>query len=99
MNSSQKRALETHRRQLANRGLARYEVRGLSRDKELVRAFARRLADNDAGAVQLRNEVERGVHPAPPSGREIWLALKNSPLAGIDLDIEREVSDGRDVTL
>ena len=99
MNSSQKRALETHRRHLAQRGLARYEVRGLSQDKELVRALARRLAAGDAAAVQLRNAVARGVAAKPLSGGEIWAALRNSPIAGIELDIEREVIEGRDVIL
>jgi hypothetical protein len=99
MNSSQKRALETHRRHLTERGFARYEVRGLSRDKELVRALARRLATGDAAAAKLRDDVARGLEAEPPSGAEIWSALRKSPLAGIELDIEREVIEGRDVSL
>jgi hypothetical protein len=35
--ASQKRAVANHRRRLAERGISRYEVRGLEKDKELVR--------------------------------------------------------------
>ena len=99
MNTSQRRAIETHRHRLAERGFSRYEVRGLSSDKELVRAFARRLAADDAAAAQLRGEVAREIQATPPSGGEIWQALRDSPLAELDLDIEREISTGRDIEL
>jgi hypothetical protein len=99
MNSSQRRALENHRQHLADRGLARYEVRGLSRDKGLIRALARRLADDDIAAAKLRDEVARGVKAEPPNGGEIWAALRNSPLAGLDLDVDRELTEGREINL
>ena len=99
MNNSRKRALETHHRRLAEHGLARYEVRGLDRDKGLVRALARRLASSDEGAARLREDVARGVQDDPPTGREIWLALRQSPLAGLELDIEREITTGRDIAV
>jgi hypothetical protein len=97
MNTSQKRALDNHRRHLAERGLARYEVRGLSRDKELVRALARRLAADDAAAAQLRSDVARSIEGEPPTGQQIWQALRGSPLVGLDLDVERESGAGRDI--
>jgi|SRR5471032_591451 hypothetical protein len=99
MNTSQKRAIETHRRRLGERGLARYEVRGLAGDKELVRALARRLAADDAAAARLRGEIERGVQAEPPSGRDIWQALRSSPFVGLDFEVEREFSAGRDISL
>lgn len=95
--ASQKRAIANYRRRLAERGLARYEVCSLERDKELVRRFARRLATDDATAMRLREEVARAVSPQPLSGKEIWAALRCSPLVGIDLDIEKEFTTGRDV--
>jgi hypothetical protein len=99
MNSSQNNAVAAHRHRLGERGLARYEVRGLRRDKELVRAFARRLVMDDAGAARLRDDVARGVEKKPLSGRQIWLALRESPLVGLDLETEREVTEGRDIAL
>lgn len=103
MNASQKRAVTSHRRHLAERGMARYEVRGLPQDKDLVRAFAKRLAANDQDAARLRQEVAAGIEQAAPlrlrTGKDIWDALRRSPLVGLDLDIEREVDDGRPVEL
>jgi hypothetical protein len=99
MNASQKRAVANHRRRLTERGLARYEVRGLEQDKELVRKFANRLAANDPEAVRSRREVAGCVLKKPLSGKAIWEALRRSPLVGVDLDIEREVTPGRDIDL
>ena len=97
MNPSQKRAITTHRRRLGERGLARYEVRGLAKDKDLVRKLAKKLSANDADAGRLRAEVAQRVVSNPLSGKEIWEALRRSPLAGIDLKIEREFTSGRDI--
>lgn len=99
MSASQNRAVANHRRRLAERGLARYEVRGLERDKELVRKFANRLAANDAEAARLRQEVAGSVLKKPLSGKEIWEALRRSPLVGSGLNLEREVTTGRAVDL
>ena len=92
MNMSQKRALENHRRRLTERGPARYEVRGLEQDKELVRKFANKLVANDPEAVRLRQEVAGRVLKKPISGKEIWEALRRSPAVGADLDLTREVA-------
>src|SRR5712691_10917133 len=56
---SQKRAVANYRRRLRERGMSRYEVRGLDVDKELVRDVARQLAAGDAGAAGLRTELTR----------------------------------------
>src|SRR5437762_14374523 len=99
MNASQKRAVARHRVRLTERGLARYEVRGLEQDKKLVRKFANRLAANDPGAERLRQQVADNVLKKPLSGKEIVEALRRSPLVGLDLVFEREVTPGRDVDL
>src|SRR5258707_1074645 len=99
MNASQKRAIASHRRRLNERGLARYEVRGLEQDKELVRKFAKRLTAQDAEAVRLRKEVAQQVFNRSLSGKEIWEALRRSPLVGSGINLEREVTLGRDVDL
>jgi hypothetical protein len=54
---SQRRAAANHHRRLTERGISRYEVRGLEKDKELVRKLAKRLAADDADAARLRVEV------------------------------------------
>jgi hypothetical protein len=100
MSASQKRAVENHRRRMNERGMARYEVRGLAKDKALVREFAKRLATNDAEAERLRESVAQKVaNERPRTGKDIWDALRRSPLVGLDLDIEREFTTGRDVDL
>lgn len=97
--ASQKRAVENHRRRLAERGISRYEVRGLAKDKELVRKLAKRLAADDANAARLRMEMFKQVADEPPRRGGIWAALRRSPLVGADLNLEREVVPPRDVDL
>jgi hypothetical protein len=80
MNASQNRAVANHRRRLTERGIARYEVRGLEQDKELVRKFVNRLAANDPEAQRLRQQVADDVLKKPLSGKEIVEALRRSPL-------------------
>jgi hypothetical protein len=99
MNASQRRAVASHRRRLDERGLSRYEVRGLTQDKELVRKFAKHLAKNDPDAERLRREVAGRVLRKPLSGKEIWEALRRSPLVGSGINLEREVTSGRDIDL
>jgi len=98
MKASQKRALASHRQRLAERGLARYEVRGLPRDKELIRGLAKRLAKNDAAAARLRRELSGSEDTKPRRGGSIeW--IRSSPLVGADLNLEREVVELRDLDL
>jgi hypothetical protein len=95
--ASQKRAVANHRRRLADRGMARYEVRGLKADKELVRKLARRLAANDADAQRLRAEMAQWSASAEPRRGGVWAALRGSPAVGADLDLTREIVAERDV--
>lgn len=99
MKASQERAVANHRRRLRERGLARYEVRGLAQDKQLVRELARRLASNTEDAERLRAEITKEVCERPPRVGGIVQALLNSPLAGADLQIEHEIVPPRDVDL
>jgi hypothetical protein len=99
MNASQKRAVASHRVRLASRGLARYEVRGLEQDKQLVRELARRLAANDEQAVRLRAEVTHQIANQPERRGGVLAALLRSPLVGSGLNLEREVTPGRDIEL
>src|SRR5437660_6992754 len=99
MNASQKRAVARHRSRLAEQGLARYEVRGLAKDKELIRGIAKRLAQDDPEAGRLRGDLI-GELSAAPSRKGGFLALiRTSPLVGADLNLERDVVPLRDLEL
>ena len=97
--ASQKRAVANHRRRLAERGISRYEVRGLAKDKELVRKLAKRLAADDTDAARLRTQMLNQVVDEPPRRGGIWAALRRSPLVGANLDLEREVVPPRELDL
>jgi hypothetical protein len=97
--ASQAKALQNYRARLGERGLARFEVLGLDRDRALIRALAKKLARNDADAAALRAEVARHVAgTAPPKGG-ILAALRRSPLVGADLDLRRSKQRGRRIKL
>lgn len=97
--ASQRRAAANHRRRLAERGISRYEVRGLEKDKELVRKLAKRLAVDDVDAVRLRAEVLTQVSDEPPRRGGIWAALRRSQAVGADMDLTRETVPERDIDL
>ncbi len=98
--AAQRQAIAAHRRRLAERGLERFEVRGLPTDKALLRELARKLAGGDDMAAALRTELARRVAGADtPRIGGILAALRRSPLVGAGLDFPREVVAGRDVAL
>jgi len=92
--SSQRRAVANHRLRLRERGVSRYEVRGLDTDKELVRRLAKRLAEDGAAAAQLRLDLAQRVAEEPQRRGGILAALRRSPLVAADLHLEREVARG-----
>lgn len=96
--TSRKRALDNYRRRLGDRGMARFEVLGLDRDRELIRSVARRLAANDASAEKLRQELAKDSARERPRGN-ILAALRRSPLVGVELDLTREETSGRPADL
>jgi hypothetical protein len=97
--TSQTRAIQTYRRRLGERGLARFEVLGRDADRDLIRALARRLADDGPDATRLRAVVSRSMEGAPPAKGGIVAALRRSPLVGADLDITRSREEGRAVNI
>jgi hypothetical protein len=99
MGTSQNRALKNYRDRLVERGMARFEVLGLDRDRQLIRALARRLAENGPEASELRAVVSQSIGAAPPRQGGILAALRRSPLVGAELDILRPVIHGRTVAL
>jgi hypothetical protein len=97
--TSQKRAVDNFRKRLEARGMARFEVLGLDADRELIRSFARLLADNSPDANQIRAVVNRTISGEPPKKGGILQALRRSPLVGADLDLTRPVVPSRTVDL
>jgi hypothetical protein len=95
----QKRALKNYRNRLSERGMARYEVLGLNADRDLIRSLAKRLAENDRDAMQIRATVSRSIAGGPPKKGGIFAALRRSPLVGADLDVTRARTPGREVDL
>jgi hypothetical protein len=95
----QKRALKNYRSRLNERGMARYEVLGLTADRDLIRSLAKRLAENDRDATQIRATVSRSIAGGPPKKGGIFAALRRSPLVGADLDVTRARTPGREVDL
>lgn len=83
-------------------GLVRFEVAGLPADRDLLRALARRLAQDDVESRRLRDAIAHGIPyetAKPLSGREIYAALRSSPMVGANLDLTREVVPERNVEL
>ena len=97
--ASQKRALKNYRTRLSERGMARFEVLGLESDRRLIRALARRLAENDTDASRIRAVVSWTIAGEPPKKGGILAALLRSPLVGAGLDMGRTVTHGRKVDL
>ncbi|MDQ8757475.1 hypothetical protein RCO27_14685 [Sphingosinicella sp. LHD-64] len=97
-NASQQKALKNYRSRLQARGMARFEVLGLDADRELIRSLAKRLAEGGPEAKQIRASVARTVGGKPEKGG-ILAALRRSSLVDVDLDLSREVTEGRAVDL
>jgi hypothetical protein len=97
--TSQKRAIKNYRNRLAERGLARFEVFGRNADRELIRALARRLAENGPDANRLRIVISQSVAGEPPKKGGILEALRRSPLVGADIVSTRPFDPGRKVEL
>ncbi len=99
MSDARRLAVQNHRLRLRERGVARFEVQGLDRDRDLIRRLARRLAEGGAEAQQLRRDMERSIGGEPPTTGGILAALRRSPLVGVDLALERPFDAGREVDL
>ncbi len=97
--TAQKRALKNYRQRLNDKGISRFEVLGLDSDRELIRALAKRLAQNDGTAARLRADVLRSITGEPPPKGGILAALRQSPLVGAELDLTRDITSGRNIDL
>jgi len=97
--TSQKRAIKNYRNRLVERGMARFEVLGRDSDRELIRTFAKRLAEDGPEAERLRAAVGQGIADQPPRKGGILEALRRSPLVGADAVPARPFEPGRKVDL
>ena len=98
-NTPQKRAIKNYRKRLRKRGMARFEVLGLDGDRDLIRALARRLAEDGPDASRLRAVVNQTIFGEPPRKGGILEALRRSPLVGADIAPVRRFEAGRKVEL
>jgi hypothetical protein len=98
-NTAQKRALKAYRKRLDEGGMARFEVLGLSTDREPIRSLARRLAEQDSAATRLRTAVYDAVSGERQEKGGILSALRRSPLVGADLHVSRSTTDDRKLDL
>jgi hypothetical protein len=95
--SSQARAIENYRKRLSKRGMARFEVLALKRDRDLVRAVARRLAENTPQAEEMRASLQQSASLEPRRKGGVLAALRLWPIA--DLDLTRPFEEGRKIDL
>ena len=99
ISNAQQRAIQNYRSRLNERGLVRFEVLGRDTDRDLIRALARRLADDTPDASELRATVTKSIAAEPPKKGGILAALRRSPLVGADLDLARPRDANRRVDI
>ena len=99
MSASQTRAVHNYRARLSARGLSRFDVLGLDADRALVRALARRLAEDGPDAARLRAVVQETIADQPAQKGGLLAALRRSPLVGADLDLRRSYEVGREIEI
>jgi len=97
--SAQYRAVMKNRRTMRARGLARYEVRGAEKDRDLIRALAKTLANDDDTAKKVRSAIEQALTAQGMTGRDIVEWLRASPLVGVDWYAGRPFDPGRKIDL
>ena len=99
MSASQTRAVHNYRARLSALGLSRFDVLGLDADRALVRALARRLAEDGPDAARLRAVVQETIADQPAQKGGLLAALRRSPLVGADLDLRRSYEVGREIEI
>jgi len=95
--SAQARAVDNYRKRLSRRGMARFEVLALKKDQDLVRAVAKRLAEDNPEAEELRAAVREKITPDSRKKGGIYEALRRWPIA--DLNLKRPFVKPRKIDL
>jgi hypothetical protein len=97
--TAQARAVQNYRKRLDRRGMVRFEVLGLKKDRELVRAVAAKLAEKGPEAAEIRATITGKIAPDTREKGGIYAALRRSPLVGADLNLKRPFLKGRKIDL
>jgi hypothetical protein len=97
--SAQVRAIQNYRKRLSQSGVARFEVLGLDSDRELIRAIARKLLENNDETNEIRASLQNKVLAPASTKGGILAALRRSPMVGADLDLKRQKVTARKVDL
>jgi len=89
-----------HRRRVSEQGGRRVEVAVPGTDAPLMREIAAVLRNGGAAAEELRRRVRPIVAPSSArTGADLLTFFRHSPLADLDLNVERDKSPGREVEL
>jgi hypothetical protein len=94
---AQKRAVQNYRASLAQRGLGRFEVVARATDRELIRALAKRLAEDGPEAARIRATIAPNEGQYVPRKGGIIDALRHSPLVGSGVAFKRSTDSPRRV--
>ncbi|WP_114391088.1 hypothetical protein [Notoacmeibacter marinus] len=93
-----KRRVAQYRSRASAKGSKRVEVTVPNRDAILVKAIAGALRKGGETASRVRKSVQPLVSaPKAKTGAELVTFLRNSPLVGAELSLERDRSSGRTV--
>jgi len=95
--TAQARAVDNYRRRLSKRGMVRFEVLGLKKDRELVRALASKLAEKTAEADEMRASMHQSISAKKNRKGGLLEVLRTWPLA--ELDLKRPFETGRKIDL
>jgi hypothetical protein len=94
---AQKQTPRNDQTRLVKRRMARFEVRGLDADRELIRSLAKQLAEGGPDAARIRASVRQALMSKPPKKGGTVAALRNLPLIGADLNLSRSRAAGRKI--
>jgi 3-hydroxyisobutyrate dehydrogenase-like beta-hydroxyacid dehydrogenase len=95
--AAQTRAIENYRKRLSKRGMARFEVVGLKKDRELIREVARKLAESTPEAEKMRASMLQTISVKASTKGGLLEILRSWPLA--ELNLTRPFETGRKIDL
>jgi 3-hydroxyisobutyrate dehydrogenase-like beta-hydroxyacid dehydrogenase len=95
--SSQTRAVNNYRKRLGKRGMARFEVLALTKDRELIREVARKLTESTPEAEKMRASMRQTIAEKSGTKGGILEILRSWPLA--ELNLTRPFEEGRKIDL
>jgi len=97
--AAQTRAVANYRKRLSKQGMARFEVVGLERDRDLIRVLARKLAENGPESMRIRTSVETQVGSGSNRKGGILAMLQSAPVLASELNFARKRTTPRKVEL